>query len=178
MVQTDKNNLVKAAAINALAGLKASGNANLFKQALNSQSYAVQGSALNALNQLDPASSLALAKSLEKDSDGQLAQSILNIYAINGGDAEWPYVNRKFDEADVQGKFSVMRNYVAYIGRLQKSEYAQQGIEQIKAVGVRYKQYGIGQALVNFLQTIKDQRAKMNDTASVNAADNAIKQLQ
>jgi aminopeptidase N len=178
MVQTDKNNLVKAAAINALAGLKASGNTNLFKQALNSQSYAVQASALNALAQLDPASSLTLAKSLEKGSDGQLAQSILNIYAVNGGDAEWPYVNSKFDDADVQGKFAVMRSYVAYVGRLQKSEYAQQGIEQIKAVGVRYKQYGIAPALVNFLQTIKDQRAKLNDTASVNAADNAIKQLQ
>jgi aminopeptidase N len=178
MVQTDKNNLVKAAAINALAGLKASGNTTLFKQALNSQSYAVQASALNALAQLDPASALALAKSLEKDSDGQLAQSILNIYAINGGDAEWPYVNQRFDEADVQGKFAVMRNYVAYVGRLKKSEYAQQGIEQIKTVGVRYKQYGIAPALVNFLQTIKDQRAKMNDTASVNAADDAIKKLQ
>jgi aminopeptidase N len=178
MVQTDNNNLVKAASINALAGLKASGNTNLFKQALNSQSYAVQASALNALAQLDPASALTLAKSVEKGSDGQLAQSILNIYAVNGTDAEWPYVNSKFDEADVQGKFAVMRSYVAYVGRLQKSEYAQQGIEQIKAVGVRYKQYGIASALVNFLQTIKDQRAKMNDTASVTAADNAIKQLQ
>ncbi len=178
MAQTDKNNLVKAAAITSLAGLKASGNTNLFKQALSSQSYAVQAAALNALYQLDPTSGLALAKSLEKDSDGQLAQSILNIYATSGGDAEWPYVNSKFDEADIQSKFAVMRSYVAYVGRLQKSEYAQQGIEQIKTVGVRFKQYGIAPALVNFLQTIKDQRAKMNDTASVNAADNAIKQLQ
>ncbi len=178
MAQTDKNNLVKAAAITSLAGLKASGNTNLFKQALSSQSYAVQAAALNALYQFDPTSGLALAKSLEKDSDGQLAQSILNIYATSGGDAEWPYVNSKFDEADIQSKFAVMRSYVAYVGRLQKSEYAQQGIEQIKTVGVRFKQYGIAPALVNFLQTIKDQRAKMNDTASVNAADNAIKQLQ
>jgi len=176
MAQTDPNNLVKAAALNALGGLKASGNTTLFKQALGSQSYAVQSAALNGLAALDPAASLTMAKGLEKDSEGDLSQSILNIYAANGTDAEWPYVNQKFDEADAQGKFSVMRNYAAYISRLQSSAYAQQGIEQIKATGVRYKQYGVAPALVTILEGIKNQRAK--DEASVKAVDAAIAALK
>ncbi|GGI49703.1 aminopeptidase [Mucilaginibacter galii] len=176
MAQTDPNNLVKAAALNALGGLKASGNTTLFKQALGSQSYAVQSAALNGLAALDPAASLTMAKGLEKDSEGDLSQSILNIYAANGTDAEWPYVNQKFEEADAQGKFSVMRNYAAYIGRLQSSAYALQGIEQIKATGVRYKQYGVAPALVTILEGIKTQRAK--DEASVKAADAAIAALK
>jgi aminopeptidase N len=176
LAQTDPNNLVKAAALNALGGLKASGNATLFKQALTSQSYAVQSAALNGLAAIDPAASLTTAKGLEKDSEGDLSQSILNIYAANGTDAEWPYVNQKFEEADVQGKFSVMRNYAAYIGRLQSSAYAQQGIEQIKATGVRYKQYGVAPALVTILEGIKTQRVK--DEASVKAVDAAIAALK
>jgi aminopeptidase N len=176
LAQTDPNNLVKAAALNALGGLKASGNTTLFKQALGSQSYAVQSAALNGLAALDPAASLTMAKSLEKDSEGDLSQSILNIYAANGTDAEWPYVNQKFEEADAQGKFSVMRNYAAYISRLQSSAYAQQGIEQIKSTGVRYKQYGVAPALVTILEGIKTQRAK--DDASVKAVDAAIAALK
>jgi aminopeptidase N len=176
LAQTDPNNLVKAAALNALGGLKASGNTTLFKQALGSQSYAVQSAALNGLAAIDPAASLTTAKSLEKDSEGDLSQSILNIYAANGTDAEWPYVNQKFEEADVQGKFSVMRNYAAYIGRLQSSAYALQGIEQIKQAGIRYKQYGVAPALITILEGVKAQRAK--DDASVKAVDGAIAALK
>ncbi|WP_345948793.1 M1 family metallopeptidase [Mucilaginibacter sp. PAMB04274] len=178
LAQTDKNNLVKAAALNALASLKASGNSNLFKQALSSQSYAVQAAALSGLGQIDPAASLATAKTLEKDSEGELAQTILGIYAANGTDAEWPYVNRKFQEAEAQGQFTVMRSYAAYVGRLQSSQYAQEGIEQIRAVGVRYKQYGVAPTLITLLENIKAQRTKLNDEASAKAVDAAIKQLQ
>nr|WP_311949583.1 M1 family metallopeptidase [Mucilaginibacter terrae] len=176
MAKSDANNLVKAGAINALATLKSQSNVALFKQALTSQSYAVQAAALNGMSQLDPAGSLALAKGLEKDSEGELAQTILNTYATNGTDAEWPYVLNKFENADVQGKFSSMRNVAAYIGRLKSSEYAQQGIEQIRSTGVRYKQYGITPALIKVLEGIKAQRSA--DAASVKAIDAAIKDLQ
>jgi aminopeptidase N len=178
LAQTDPNNLVKAAALNALGTLKASGNSNLFKQSINSQSYAVQAAALNGLTQLDPTVGLTMAKGLEKDSEGELAQTILNTYAINGGDAEWPYVNRKFEEADVNAKFGAMRNYVAFTGRVKNPQYAQQGIEQIKNAGVRYKQYGVAPAIIGFLENIKAERVKLNDDASVKAAEAAIKQLQ
>jgi aminopeptidase N len=44
--------LVRAAAITVLGKLKASGNTNLFKDGLKSQSYAVQGASLTALGLL------------------------------------------------------------------------------------------------------------------------------
>ncbi len=49
LAQTDENTLVRAAAITALGKLKASGNMDIFKQALSSQSYAIQGAALYAM---------------------------------------------------------------------------------------------------------------------------------
>ncbi|UEG54228.1 M1 family metallopeptidase [Mucilaginibacter daejeonensis] len=178
LAQKDPNNMVKAAALNALAGLKASGNTTLFKQALADRSYAVQGAALNGLTALDPAAGLTMAKSLEKDSEGELAQNILSIYAANGSDAEWPYVNKKYDELPVQSKFNVLRSYAGMIGRLQSSTYAQQGVETLSDLGVRYKQYGVAQPIITMLEGIKAQRTKIADDASVKAIDAAIKKLQ
>ena len=57
LAQTDPNTLVQAAAITALGNLKASGNMDIFTNALKSRSYAVQGAALIAISQLDEAKS-------------------------------------------------------------------------------------------------------------------------
>jgi len=83
LAQTDKNTLVQAAAIKVLGELKAPGNMNLFKQALNSQSYAVQGAALTAINLLDPALALKLAKGFEKDNKGPLTKAMAAVYKTN-----------------------------------------------------------------------------------------------
>jgi aminopeptidase N len=56
-------------------------------------------------------------------------------------------------------------------------EYALQGVEQLKLVGVNYKGSGVGPYMIKFLTSIKEQRAKLNDTASVKAADDAIKAI-
>ncbi|WP_295770600.1 M1 family metallopeptidase [uncultured Mucilaginibacter sp.] len=176
MAKSDANNLVKAGALTALGTLKSADNNALFKQSLSSQSYAVQAAALDGLSQLDPAGSLSIAKGLEKDSEGELAQTIVNTYATNGSDAEWPYVSRKFEEADIQGKFASIRKVAGFIGRLKSSEYARQGIDQIRSTGVRYKQYGIAPAVTQILEGIKAQRS--GDEASVKAVDAAIKDLQ
>ncbi len=80
LAQTDKNTLVQAAAISVLGKLKAPGNMNLFKQALNSQSYAVQGTALTAINLIDPALALTLAKGFQKDNKGPLTKAITRMF--------------------------------------------------------------------------------------------------
>ena len=83
LAQTDRNTLVQAAAITVLGRLKAQGNMTLFRQALNSRSYAVQGAALSAINLLDPVIALKLAKELEKDNKGALTRAIAEVYATN-----------------------------------------------------------------------------------------------
>jgi aminopeptidase N len=177
LAQTDENTLVKAAAISALAKLKASGNMNIFKDALSSQSYAVQGAALNAIGLLDPAQSLTLAKGFEKDNKGALTQAIMNVYATNGGAEQWPYVLKEFNDATPQGKFAVVRNFAAMTGRIDKPEFAQQGINTLRDLGIKYKKFGVGTFVVGLLNDIKAKRTKMNDDASVKAADEAIKQV-
>jgi aminopeptidase N len=175
LAQTDDNTLVRAAAITKLGALKASGNLTLFKQALSSQSYAVQGAALGAIALLDGAQSLTLAKGFEQDNKGALTQAIITTYATNGSSEQWPFVYAKFSDAGPQGKFNLLRSFAAMTGRVDKPEFAQQGISAIKDMGVKYKQFGVGPFVTGLLTTIKTERTKLNDTASATAADEAIK---
>jgi aminopeptidase N len=177
LAQTDENNLVRAAAITALGKLKASGNMNLFKQALASQSYAIQGAALTAITRLNPADALPLAKSYEKDSQGALSQAIMAAYTTSGGDAEWAYVYQAISEMAPQTQFNAIPKFAEYVARLKNNQNALAGVNLIGDFGVKYKQY-VGAQIAPILTTLKDARTKMGDTASAAAADKAITALQ
>jgi aminopeptidase N len=176
LAQTDENNLVRAAAIMALGKLKASGNMTIFKQALSSQSYAVEGAALNAINLLEPTQALSLAKGFENDNKGLLSQAILAVYSTDGNNEQWPYVYKAFTDASRQGKAAMIRDFAAITSRVDKPEYAQQGIYAIKVLGIRFKKQA-GQLFIGLLTDIKTQRTKLKDDASAKAADDAIQAI-
>jgi aminopeptidase N len=176
LAKSDENTLVRAAALNTLAKLKIPDNMPLFKQALSSESYAVQGAALNGIDQLDPAQALQLAKGFEKDNKGALTQSIIGVYAENGSAAQWPFVYSQFNNADANGKFMLIRKYAQMTGSVDNSSYSQQGITDIKELGIKYKKFtGVGPFVVGLLNDIKDKRVKMKDDASAKVAEDAAK---
>jgi aminopeptidase N len=176
LAQTDENTLVLAAALNTLSKLKDKANLSLFKQKLSSQSYAVQGAALTGISQIDPAQGLQLAKGFEKDNSGALTQAIVNVYAENGGAAQWPFVYKQFTNSDANEKFGLIRNFAKMTGNVDNPADAQQGIDEIKNLGIKYKKFdGVGPFIAGLLNSIKDQRAKLKDDASAKAADDAVK---
>jgi aminopeptidase N len=176
LAQTDPNNLVRAAAITALGKLKASGNMNLFKTALANPSYAVEAATFNAISLLDPAQAIQLAKNLENDAEGALATTIMSVYLDNGTSAQWPYIKKKID-ANPSVAVSVFRKMPAYLGRIDNPTYVQEGIAVLKSIGLQYKAQGAGPVLINAINEVKAARAKLNDTASVAAADAAVKEI-
>ena len=174
LAQKDENTLVRAAALNALAKLKAQSNMDIFKQALKSESYAVQGAALNGIDLLDPAQALQLAKGFEKDNSGALTQSIVAVYAESGSSAQWPFVYKQFTQGDINGKFGLIRKFAQMTGTVDNPAYAQQGIEELKQMGIKYKIYnGVGPFIVGLLNNVKEQRTKLKDDASAKVAENA-----
>lgn len=178
LAQTDDNNLVRAAAITVLGKLKASGNMNLFKQAATSQSYAVQGAALNAIGAISPQEAMSLAKTYQNSAEGSLKQAVLGVYAANGTDAEWPYVYNEFKNLDVNAQFPLIRRMTEYASRVTNPAYTQEFINTIGAIGVKYKQFGAAPTIIQLLSSIKDARTKMGDNASAAAADKAIAPLK
>ncbi|HMI03430.1 MAG TPA: hypothetical protein VK541_13155, partial [Pedobacter sp.] len=55
-------------------------------------------------------------------------------------------------------------------------EAVKKGVDMVKALGLKYKQYGINNYVANFLNQLKV--AKQNDTASVAYIDKAIAELK
>jgi aminopeptidase N len=177
LAQTDPNTLVRAAAITVLGKLKASGMMNVFKDAAKSESYAVQGAALNAITLLDAQQGFQLAKGFEKDNKGALTTAILNVYAGNGSDAEWPFVYDQYKESGAQTKYNLARAFATMAGKVNSSAYAQQAISELKAFGLQYKPQGIAPNIITVLEALKAARAQKNDAASVAAVDEAIKAI-
>jgi aminopeptidase N len=177
LAQTAPNTLVRAEAINSLGNLKAAGNMDIFKQALKSQSYAIQGSALTAISKLDGAEALKLAKGFEADNKDQLSDAIVNVYINNGSSAQWPYVYDRFHNAGFRAKFGMIPRFAEMTARVDNPVYAQQGITELKEVITKGKSRRAVPSIINHLNEIKAQRLKMNDQASADAADEAIKEI-
>jgi aminopeptidase N len=176
LAQNDDNTLVRAAALNVLAKLKVQDNMAMFKQALKSESYAVQGAALNGIDQLDAPQALQMAKGLEKDNRGALTQAIIGVYAESGSSAQWPFVYKQFTDGDVNNKFMLIRKFAQMTGSIDNPADAQQGIAAIKDLGVKYKIFnGVGPFVVGLLNNIKEQRVKLKDDASAKVAEDAVK---
>jgi len=177
LAQTDDNTLVRAAALTALGKLKMGGNMNLFKQSLTSQSYAVQGAALNGIALLEPARALPLAKGFEKDNKGALTQAIITVYAKAGSDDQWAYVLKGFNESTPQVKYNMITgSFGDMVAHLTNPANAMQGINAIKEFGVKFARF-VGQPVIAKLNDIKTKRAKLNDDAGVKAIDDAIKAI-
>ncbi len=168
IAQHDQNNTVKAAAIIALGKLKNLADLVLFKNALNSQSYAVQGAALNALAAQNPDDALRLAKGLEKDNKGALTQSIVILYTTKGSEAELPFVTTAFDKSGPQAKFNILQGYVAMLGKVNDTQKVNSRVENFKKLAIQYKQYGVDQYVIGMLDGLKTQ--KQNQAKSADAS--------
>ena len=63
-------------------------------------------------------------------------------------------------------------------GHVENSADAKQGIEQLKDMGIKYKEFnGLDAFLAGLLNNIKDQRTELKDDASAKAAEEAAKEV-
>jgi aminopeptidase N len=173
IVKTDEKTLVRAAAIEVLAKLKDQAYLPLFKEAINSQSYAVQAAALNGIAALDAKTALTLAKNLETDNKGALTEAIVNLYVTNGSDAQAPFILTSFKNAGVQGKFTMLRGYVEMLGKVNNTKAVEDAVADLKDMAFRYKPYGVGPYLIQMLESIKATK----ETQAKNANSTLKEQL-
>ncbi|RCH55414.1 M1 family peptidase [Mucilaginibacter hurinus] len=178
LARTDDNTLVRAAAIKVLGKLKTSAMLPLYREALKSRSYAVQGAALTALAVLEPAEALKQAKAFEADNAGALTPAVISVYSNQGGSAEWPFVYKEYSKLTPNAKFASMQKFAEMAGRVDNPAYAQQGIILLKDLGVQYKKFGVGDYVSSNISLVKSARAQHNDDASVKAADEALKAIE
>ncbi|MBF9237344.1 M1 family peptidase [Hymenobacter sp. BT683] len=167
---SEKESVVKAQLLTALAKLKDKKDEKLFSQELNSQSYNVQGAALRALGTVQPAQALTRAKAFETDSHGALTQAVTEVYAKNGTLAQWAYVRDKFDAARPQGQFNMLEPMAAMLGRLDDATAVAEGITRLTSIGVKYKSYGADKPVIGMLQGIATAKASRPSAAETQQA--------
>jgi aminopeptidase N len=96
LAKTDPNYPVRAAALILLGKTNSTAYKDLYVSSLASPSYSVRAAALTAFNEIAPEQAFKTAKELELKAEGPVALAIVDVYATNGSDAEWPYVIAAF----------------------------------------------------------------------------------
>ncbi|GAA3966100.1 hypothetical protein GCM10022407_10580 [Hymenobacter antarcticus] len=175
-ITTEKDPLVLPALLTTLAKLKDKKDEKYFTRQLSSQSYSVQGAALSALATVQPAQALAQAKPFENDSHGALSRAVTEVYARQGGIAQWPYVRDKFDAARPQSKFEMFEPMASMIGRLNDPIVFNEGVTRLKDLGIKYKAYGADAPVIAQLQGI--MATKGASAENKQALDKAIQDIK
>jgi len=163
LVKSDPKTLVRAAAVNALIKLNDANNVPLFKSAINSPSYAVQGAALNGIAAFEPQSALKIAKNLQADNGGALTTAITKLYMTSGSEAEFPFIANSFRNASVQQKFNMIPDYIKLLVKMNNPKLITEGVTDLKETGIRYKVYGAATYIggqFEGLRTQKEEQAK------------------
>ncbi|MBE7175908.1 MAG: M1 family metallopeptidase [Mucilaginibacter polytrichastri] len=168
----DEKTLVQAAALKIMGETGSKQYIPVFEKALETPSYAVEGAALGALATLEPEKAFSYAQKFAGVDEQAISEAVVKIYAEHGGDNEWPYVLNSFEKAGPQGKFDMLRGFAAMLFKLNKKEYVEQGVEQVKSLAIKYKSMGADRSLSPLLQQIKQAKPEAASTV-----DQAIKDI-
>jgi aminopeptidase N len=176
MAAADPNTMVQAKAISIIGMDKNPADLPLFTKSLESRSYAVQGAALMAVAFQQPEQALAAARKLEKDTGKGLTEAIVNVYSKFGTEKELPFITEKFAGMGAQEQVGLVPAYLNILGKVSDPEAVKKGVDMVKGLGLKYKQYGINNYVANFLNQLKG--TKQSDAASVAYIDQAIAELK
>ncbi len=174
--KSDPKTLVRATAISSLANLQDTTYLPLFTEALQNTSYAVAGAALDAIAAIDIKLAKTLTKDLEKESKGPLVAAIVNVYGIEGGDDEFPYVHQSFEEASVQLQVQMVSAFAAILMNVQRTDYIQKGVSILQQFALKYKSHGIHKYVSAMLKNVL--LAKQDDLLKAGAENKEVLKTQ
>ena len=173
----EKNTNAQAALLGALSKVKDKKDEKIFTKALESQSYAVQGAALEGLAEVQPKAALTRAKALEAGAKGNVAAAIASVYATQGDASTWAYVRNQFDAAGPQGQFQMLESVAGFMTRLNDATVLNEGTERLQKLAVQYKKYGVDEPILQMLEKAK-QGKSADQQATVQAAMDTIKKAE
>jgi aminopeptidase N len=149
IAKNDPKTLVRAGAISALGRLKKTEYKPLFLKAVSDSSYAIAGSALNAIGAIDTAAALENAKLLSSQNiKGELEDAVTNVLFTYSGENDFNSLAARFDELPFgNAKFMVLQPFANLLKRTKNNENFMKGVDMI----------------VHFRDTIPSQYRQMMD---------------
>lgn len=176
LAKNDPASQVRAAAIKQLAKLKDAQYTPLFEAALKDRSYLVEGTALNALAELDIKKAYQLAKTMEKDAKGLLSSGIASVYARNGDESDVPYFAKQVEETSGQEKLGAAIMYLNILMNVNNTQLVTSGIDQIVAVVTNFNNDWVNNYVINMLTPMAEKKRSQANTADATLKPELLKQ--
>lgn len=178
LAKNDKHAQVRAAALKQLGRLKSTEYTPLFEAALKDRSYMVEGTALNALAELDIKKAYALAKTMEKDAKGLLSSGIANVYAKNGDVSDVPYFAKQLEETTGQEKIGAAIMYLNILANVDDTELVTKGIDEVVAVVTGFNNSWVNNYIVNLLTPLAEKKRSKAASADATLKAELTKQAE
>ena len=166
LAQFDKKTLVKAAALKVLGKLVNPIYKPLFERAIKSESYAMVGSGLVGLYQIDRKATLQNLNNLGKKATEYLSDAITSIYINERDKTKLPYIANHVlkgmfltEDKNTQQMYSEAFKWIAE----SNNEAAVNNLTQnFVKLGLQYKQYNFDKMAVNMLNQVVAAQQKAN----------------
>ncbi len=168
LAKYDKKTLVRAAAIKVLGKLIDPIYKPLFEKGLNSESYAIIGSSLVSMYQLDKQAAINKVNSLDNDVKEYLSDAITNIYINEKDKTQLPFIANHV----LKGMFLTQNQQTQQLyAEAYKWIVESNNIEAIQnltnsyvKLGLRYKKYNFDKMAVNMINQIVQAQKQSNNS--------------
>jgi len=168
LAQFDEKTLVKAAALNVLGKLVEPIYKPLFVRGMNSDSYAIIGSSLISLYQIDKQATLAKVNSLDNNIKEHLADAITNIYINEQDKTKLPFIAKHVlkgmfltDNKRTQQLYS---QAFKWISESDSKEAITNLTNDFVKLGLQYKKYNFDKMAVNMINQLVYAQQQSNNS--------------
>jgi aminopeptidase N len=133
IAMNDPKTLVRASAIGALGKLKKNEYKPLFLKSVGDSSYAIAGSALNALGAIDTTAALEKAKLLNEQAiKGELSDAVTNVLFTYSNENDFNSLAARFDALPFGNeKFAVLMPFANFLKRIKDPVNFRRGVDMI-----------------------------------------------
>jgi aminopeptidase N len=133
IAKTDAHRTTRAAAIDALAGMRIKENKDFYVAAAKDSSYSVAGAALEALLNIDEAKAIELLPELKKDAKDRLSNAIQLVEVLTRSADDFDKVTKEFDDLNPFEKLNKYKNYLTFLGKVEDIVNFKKGVDKIVA---------------------------------------------
>jgi len=170
LAENDPHSEVRSQAIGLLSSTgDATYTSMLTNTMKNARSYKVQAAALAGLRNIDPATALATAKSLENSENSDILSAVAAIY-VESGDAKYlPFFEKTLEDVDGYSALSFYENYGKLVVQGDKTTLVE-GAEKMQSIGgdlktSPFRRFAAVKTLNDFYLSAHDKAVESEDTA-------------
>lgn len=176
LAKSDPKSTVRATAIIALGSYEGDSYKALLQKSVSDSSYAVAGNALEALSKIDSAAAFAEAKKIAgQPAKGALVGAIMKTMIKSGDESSFPQIMKAVADMPLsQQKFNLLPSFVDFLGKVNNTDYAKQGIDVVVDFREQTKNFGLEPVVNGWLKGLLTKK----EAAKAVAADKTALQAQ